>query len=1065
MLDSRKWLIIGSIIIAILGSIFLTYLNSGGKLSFVVDSYVDAVNTYVIDDNGKKISILQASPEGKIVAGIYLTKVKGGALTQVDRLNVDGPTVYVRLLTRDIASNYVVAEGVYRCDFDRGKAELVWELPVAEKSPDPSAFGIKVARGELSYLTIENNPEKFAIRAVLHKADLNDPTPRRVAAVDHDIAVGFNEFVITADDSIVFTTPDGRLYLASGGLIPPSDETAPPEGDAGESVAALSDEAATDVADATPEVAPAQENPGAPAALPDEDLWFGATTLPGQDDFGREPSGEAPATAGLAATAAPPAGLVLPEARPERVAAPLPAQEQVDVAAVIEGLLNLEAPRTEPVFDDTGLLLLEPRELLRTKLVNLSSDGKNTVYYQDLTQNGLYGLELPDGAFKTVVPNWLELNSAGGAYIEPYDLKNLRFRDDHNFSATLFRSRGDAVLTVFTEGSFQTIAEFANPVGGVALKAALYFLGFMLFFLLVYVLKEIFLIFTQGKIPIVAKMIAVFIPVVAVGLLLTQAFMNSALTQRMIDDQYQELYLISRQQIGAIDPAQLAELDLDDPYGELYYYELRRILTELPAASEIYTQDGRPAQEVHHFGYHWLHKVAQNQLVSLFCEQYYVNVPIDYWYDRNTTQMYYQAALTGQILRGEFRDVAGEWMVLAIPIANENQETVAVLETGITKTALAYAVAQQTGRVRNVFTVVLLVLILLLCGILIRSLGPLKELRERVQEIINGRLGVQTTVRGRDEVAEIGRAFNQMSASVEYHVNELNSLNDGYFRFVPSKMFQILRKSSVIDVRLGDQIQGALTILYFNVVDFDKIARGLTGEGMFAQINLLFSNLIPVVNENGGVVDKFVDAGLVAFYTNGSEQALNTAVSVCQTIDLIGELQEQEPERGPGIRIACGLSHGPVMIGIVGHEERMAATTISEHTNLSGFLRRIAPKYGSRVLTTASVINNVEGFAQKFNARYVGFLRIQASGVTEKLYDIFDGDQEETKTFKKQTKDLFEKGVDLYCAKEFYEARLVFIEVLKRFRGDGAAKEYLYRCDQYYQLADAANVDVAIETF
>jgi class 3 adenylate cyclase/HAMP domain-containing protein len=425
--------------------------------------------------------------------------------------------------------------------------------------------------------------------------------------------------------------------------------------------------------------------------------------------------------------------------------------------------------------------------------------------------------------------------------------------------------------------------------------------------------------------------------------------------------------------------------------------------------------------------------------------------------------MYYEAMDTKRTYRGDFRDVAGEWIVLAIPIKDENDNVVAVMETGITKTALEYMVAENTGRIRYMILGVMAILILLLSVILLRSLAPLRELKDRVQEIIQGKLGVQTKVRGRDEVAEIGQAFNQMSSSIEYHVNELTSLNDGYFRFVPSVLFQILRKSSVTDVRLGDQTSGKISILSFNAVDFDHMARELTGEQMFGLINRLFSNLVPKVNENGGVVDRFVDAGLVAFYTNGSEQALKTAVSVCQTLDLANAGHVFGP--GRGIEVTNGISHGPVMIGIVGHEQRLAATTVSEYTNLSDFLRRIGPKYSSRIVTTASVIGNIDDFGQKFNARFIGFLYIQASGTTEKMYDVFDGDKEEVKLFKSQTKELFEKGVNLYCAKEFYEARLVFIEVLKRFRDDGAAKEYLYRCDQYYQMENTDGIPAAIEVY
>jgi hypothetical protein len=131
---------------------------------------------------------------------------------------------------------------------------------------------------------------------------------------------------------------------------------------------------------------------------------------------------------------------------------------------------------------------------------------------------------------------------------------------------------------------------------------------------------------------------------------------------------------------------------------------------------------------------------------------------------------------------------------------------------------------------------------------------------------------------------------------------------------------------------------------------------------------------------------------------------------------------------------------------------------------LSSIIKNATDEQGS--VGSASVEKKKElAFDEKYNARFVGFLHISVTDTIEKLYDVFDGDREDKKLFKKQTKELFEKGVSLYCQKEFYEARLVFIEVLKQFRQDAAAKEYLYRCDRYYQSPDTDDTDIFIESY
>ena len=90
---------------------------------------------------------------------------------------------------------------------------------------------------------------------------------------------------------------------------------------------------------------------------------------------------------------------------------------------------------------------------------------------------------------------------------------------------------------------------------------------------------------------------------------------------------------------------------------------------------------------------------------------------------------------------------------------------------------------------------------------------------------------------------------------------------------------------------------------------------------------------------------------------------------------------------------------------------------------------------------------------------------LRANDTLERIYDVYDGDAEEDFYQKELTRPLFEQGVELFVAKKFYEARLVFVEVLKQYRRDRAAKAYLYRCDKYYKSADVENVTTALEQF
>lgn len=985
----RKWLIPLILIISVIGSALLTVIVSGNELSFVVDSAVVKEHVYLIDDDGSKVRIIKSDRDGSVLDEIEEDKISKGKSLAFDYLTEDDGTVYVYRLEREIESNKVQSEKVFRCNFSKGKLEEVWNLPVTDKESQNN-FSISVRDGVLTWFIASADQKEFLARAILYSMDQESKKPSGLALVEYDIGIGFTDFFYGDNGEIVFTTPNGDILKAERGRDPgrmllntiqDSDfEMEPP----------LSDEAEIPAVDVE-EVAQSQ--------LEEPDLS--------------------------------------------------------DLDATVSGI---------PVYHGVPLYP-DPTGLEKTRLTNFTSDGKHTIYFMDLDREETIAVNLSTGEETTAVPSFRSLKQPDGTKIQPYDFKNLRYTDSGDFSATISRGSNNGVLGIYEDGELTVLDELNPDLSKQLLRGVLFFLGFLAAFLILYLLRGVFLTLTGGKFPIVTKAIALCVPVIIVSILILQHLISSMFVDQMVDRQYKELFLISKQQAQGISEQLLSEIDLSHPYDDVYYYELRQMMTALPAESVIRGGGaaGSGVQEVYDFGYHWLYRMEGSSLVSVFCDQNYINIPIDYYYDRETTELFYRAARDKEVLRGEFRDVGGEWIILAIPVVNDNGRVIAVMETGVTKASLTQAVDEATRKINLVNLVILLILVILLSGLLLFSLAPLKDLRQSVLDILHGKLGVQTYVRGNDEVSEIGAVFNQMSSSIEYHVNELKGLNEGYYKFVPSKIFTMLRKSSVIDVKLGDQISEEITILSFNTVGFEEMASSMNARQMFPLINRTLSELVPVVNQNGGVVDRFENAGLVAFYTGSSEAALTTAITVCQKVDQVNE----NGGFGDGLTLemTSGISRGPVMIGIVGQEQRMAATTISEHTNLSAFLRKTAPKYACRVLITEQAAREIPGFEERFNARFLGFLRVTADQSVEKLYDVYDGDPQEIKQRKSMTKSLFEKGVGLYCEKEFYEARLVFIEVLKQFRQDAAAKEYLYRCDQYYQMENPGDVSVFIEEY
>lgn len=266
-----------------------------------------------------------------------------------------------------------------------------------------------------------------------------------------------------------------------------------------------------------------------------------------------------------------------------------------------------------------------------------------------------------------------------------------------------------------------------------------------------------------------------------------------------------------------------------------------------------------------------------------------------------------------------------------------------------------------------------------------------------------------------------------------------------YGRLLPDKLIQLFQKGELEKLRIGEEKSIRAAVLSYNIPGFSRIVRKRSAKEIFSFVNRSLSLVVPCILYQEGEINKYADAGLSAFFLNVPERALRAAVSACEALSQAGVRE----------LYSIGLTYGDVMVGIVGHEKRFGILTISETTGLAEYLQELAVRCRARILITGSFKRQIPDFDQNYNSRYLGNIYLKTAGLTEQIYDVYDGDEPVDKNRKRKTRMLFEKGVELFQNKNLLDARLHFIEVLKANRLDGAAKEYLYICNRCIAKEDS----------
>lgn len=119
--------------------------------------------------------------------------------------------------------------------------------------------------------------------------------------------------------------------------------------------------------------------------------------------------------------------------------------------------------------------------------------------------------------------------------------------------------------------------------------------------------------------------------------------------------------------------------------------------------------------------------------------------------------------------------------------------------------------------------------ILALC--ISRTLRSLEELRLAAAAISRGELGSKVQVAGRDEIAQVGTAFNQMSEQVERQVEDLELLLGALAHEMKTPVTSVMGYAdSLLHVRIsGEQRQRAIENIYDAGVRMEQMSAKLLG--------------------------------------------------------------------------------------------------------------------------------------------------------------------------------------------------------------------------------------------
>lgn len=193
--------------------------------------------------------------------------------------------------------------------------------------------------------------------------------------------------------------------------------------------------------------------------------------------------------------------------------------------------------------------------------------------------------------------------------------------------------------------------------------------------------------------------------------------------------------------------------------------------------------------------------------------------------------------------------------------------------------------------------------------------------------------------------------------------NKKNSIMNVFGKFVSPKVLTKLLKNP--DKVVLKNTKKHLTVLFCDVKDFSSLSEKYNPEKLMDNLNELFKEIVNIIFENGGTVDKFIGDCIMAYWggdivasDNDAFLAVKTALEIKKKINELKVKNAQENKIIFDVKI--GINTGDALLGLAGTDKIMSYTAMGDAVNTASRLESACSSLNRDILISKTTYVEAE---------------------------------------------------------------------------------------------------------
>ena len=279
-------------------------------------------------------------------------------------------------------------------------------------------------------------------------------------------------------------------------------------------------------------------------------------------------------------------------------------------------------------------------------------------------------------------------------------------------------------------------------------------------------------------------------------------------------------------------------------------------------------------------------------------------------------------------------------------------------------------------------------------------------------------------------------------------------------KFVPYEFIGSLGHKLITEVKLGDQVEKNVTVLFTDIRDYTSLSEQMTPEENFRFVSSYNERMGPVIRNHNGFINQYLGDAIMALFPESAEKSLAAAIEMQQCIHQFNLMRKAR--NLPAIKMGIGMHTGPLIMGITGDRDRLDATTISDTVNTASRIESLTKHYKATILLSEITLQQIQ-YPENFHLRYLGKVQVKGKQLSIGIYECFSSDTEDQIDKKEKTLSTFNEAMHHYLNKSFSNAAISFESVININPEDRTTLFFLNNSIHYLQKGVPENWSGVVE--